>query len=97
VAIGNPEYIERFGNVELMQSTGLRDKNGTEIFEGDIVKHLIGEGHEWSGLHEVIFENGAFKLLGGNPKGRRYGEIFNWYPQNVEVIGNVHQQPELAK
>jgi uncharacterized phage protein (TIGR01671 family) len=82
---------------ELVQYTGLKDKNGKEIYEGYIVEHQIGEGHEWSGYHEVIFYDGAFLLKGGNPRGMRYGEIFNWYPSNVKVIGNIYENPELLE
>jgi len=77
-------------NYTIEQSTGLKDKNGKVIFEGDIIKHTIGDDHPWSGKHEVVFNMGAFKLKGGNPYGFRYGEIMNYSPYNVIIIGNIH-------
>ncbi len=50
-------YKLSFNEVELMQFTGLKDKNGKEIFEGDILKQGEGE-HET--LIEVKFGNGTF-------------------------------------
>lgn len=84
-------------DMPIMQFTGLKDKNGVEIYEGDIVKHVIREPHEWFGLHEVVWDSARFCLKGGNPHGLRCNEIFNWYPMNVEVIGNIYEQPELLK
>jgi uncharacterized phage protein (TIGR01671 family) len=60
----NPVYYENeLGQTwELMQSTGLKDKNGTEIFLGDIIT-IIDDGEEDTGFgwnEEVIFHNGAF-------------------------------------
>ena len=81
----------------ITEHTGLKDKNGKEIYEGDVVRHDIGEEHEWGGVHEVIFSAGAFLIRGGKPHGMRYGEPFNWYPHNLEVIGNIYESPELLE
>ena len=80
------------------QFTGLTDKNGKKIFEGDIVEPVLIEGtHQgfsW-GRQVVVFDRGAFGL-----KSRRE-EITPMcnYAANVqfEVIGNIHDNPELLE
>lgn len=76
----------------LMQYTGLKDKNGTEIYEGDVVKTFnkyigsveFGEqdiGHDFQGIGFYVNEGyGADNIYGG---------------QNIEVIGNIYENPEL--
>lgn len=73
---------------ELMQSTGLKDKNGKEIYEGDIVK-LEG----WNpSICEVTFDRGGFCI--------RFGEDDGYYPdikyvEGNEIIGNIYENSEL--
>jgi uncharacterized phage protein (TIGR01671 family) len=73
---------------ELMQFTGLKDKNGKEIYEGDIVQRGI-----------ITFSRGKFV-------GQYYGSNGNLYEEweddlyqenNIEVIGNIYENPELLK
>lgn len=80
-------------DVVLMQSTGLFDKNGKEVFVGDIIKCTRGC------LHEVYIEKeygGTY--IGGMPaiylKGIREG--YAW-TGDEEIIGNIYENPELLE
>ena len=79
--------------IELMQSTGLKDKNGKEVFVGDIIKCTRGC------LHEVYIEKeygGTY--FGEMPavylKGLREG--YAW-TEHEEIIGNIYENPELLE
>ena len=79
----------------LEQFTGLHDKNGKEIYEGDIVdfpmrnrKYIV----EWHGDGWVLFD-GTWKYATAD--GYRPRDGFGW--ARTEIIGNIHQNPELLK
>ena len=77
------------------QYTGLNDKNGKRIFEGDIAKVLQGKDKD---IAYVGFENGAFMLYPktGNIYERTLWEY--WYNDwDVEIIGNITDNPELLE
>ena len=86
---------EDYDDIILMQYTGLHDKNGKEIYEGDILK-VIFENHsenfrvDWSDIYAGWDCEGVSlsELLG-----MEHGEITH----NVEIIGNIYENPELLK
>jgi hypothetical protein len=65
------------------QFTGLTDKYGTKIFEGDILALRTGRSHS------VKFEDGGFVLTGT--------AISMRYAYKFEIIGNIHDNPELLE
>ena len=80
----------------LMQSTGLRDKNGVEIFEGDIVVNQYGNVGYVAYLQQeagfvVVLKKSDYRL--GH---RNTGESYD-VTTNHEVIGNIHSNPELLE
>ena len=82
---------------ELSQFTGLNDKNGTPIFEGDIVSYNRGIGN-WTGkrlttIHQIIFTNeiNAFVMKDGNG----YIKLRKHWNYEYEVLGNIYENPEL--
>lgn len=64
------------------QHTGLKDKNGKRIFEGDIV-------YDGFTKDKVVFEDCQWKLVD------RHGMWINLFDREVEIIGNIHDNPEL--
>lgn len=92
------EYIPA-EKVVLMQYTGLKDKNGRKIYEGDIVKIkaiAVRQESRWHAdvlveypvevIEVVKWEIDGFHLIANN-----------WVEWDIEVIGNIYENPELLK
>lgn len=83
---------------KLMQSTGLKDKNGKEIFEGDIVKYKSGCN---TYAEEVAYDKNfaVFGVMGANTDIIfTFEELFEDISiKSLEVIGNIYDNPELLE
>ena len=73
------------------QYTGLTDKNGKRIFEGDIVSLVKHD----SLIYKVVYVPCRYELV--NSKGVNCFVLDIYKSENIEVIGNIHDNPELIK
>lgn len=96
-------YIVEFGNKELCrnyvdidpetvgQYTGLKDENGKKIFEGDIVERF------WFGkmcIYQISYDNGLASFIG---QASIKFTTFDYDSAEFEIIGNIHDNPELLE
>jgi len=96
-------------NIILMQYTGLKDKNGKEIYEGDIVEFNYVRGFDAEESHEEDFDNTRVKRFKKQVKfcsGEFTPREEGYYPDDgfygyrywdFEVIGNIYENPELLR
>lgn len=73
----------------LMQFTGLKDKKGVEIYEGDILKLPTFNNQGWFKKAVVTFEDGSFQC--------DCNLVSKYNVEHIEVIGNIYENPELLE
>ena len=89
------ETVWSFEEIELLQYTGLNDKNGKEIYEGDVVKYLDGE---FSFIAKVAWSDWMWYLEGINPKESfMFDDVADNETADVEIIGNIYEHPHLLE
>ena len=102
--ISTPKTVAPIEDFKLMQYTGLKDKNGKNIYEGDIVCYVTDVVVENIGGYDrtepegsigsIEFSNGSFWVKGHESGFYDYGEqVFLW--SELQVIGNIYENPEL--
>jgi len=89
ISILQEEYKDR---LKIMQYTGLRDKNGREVYEGDIVRFKDWWDEEMVGEVRYSEKDMAFTIV---------NDFWDGFPimyaDDLEVIGNIYENPELLK
>ena len=86
-----------FDDIVLMQSTGLKDKNGKEIFEGDILSIETDEENvrvevSWDSKHALfLFESKKYD------EKEPLSELLEDSSYPFKIIGNIHTNPELVE
>ncbi len=86
------------------QYTGLKDKNGNKIYEGDIIEFsydaFVGNFDTFIAKGKIVFIDGAFYIECFDNKGKTIDEIYLLYSINlddIEKVGNIYDNPELLK
>lgn len=80
--------------LEIMQYTGLKDKNGKEIYEGDIVKgHYYKEGIAYRFIGKVKYIGSKYEICGV----KQYIGLATELNSTYEIIGNIYENPELLE
>lgn len=82
-------------NFELMQYTGLKDANGVDIYEGDIVKMWYAPMATCNGFIESVDGCFVFNTKQATPNIASLFACANDYGNSLSVIGNIYQNPEL--
>ena len=101
---GRYTEVRRFRDVELMQSTGLKDICGVEIYEGDIVKVLVQDIEPkimkdkiYVGV--VVYKEGTFDIK--SSENTYLGIIPQMYMSDIDcvfrILGNIYENPELLE
>lgn len=92
------DLIEKDGTINriVMMSTGLKDKNGKEIYEGDILKWLGHHGWQATIYGFITYEKEQARFRLTEDNNEYYEDIYR-ISKIGEVVGNIYENPELLE
>ncbi|TCU78883.1 putative phage protein (TIGR01671 family) [Bradyrhizobium sp. R2.2-H] len=92
------DFVNHSHNWDIMQFTGLKDKNGKEIYEGDILEYARDNnlGGMIREVRAIEFKpNLGYRLGGAQFDDNPGGYVGGLWNENILVIGNIYENPEL--
>jgi len=90
------DILEPIDNVDIMQFTGLLDKNGREIFEGDILEVNLTRRDGFCG--KVVWRNNGWRIKNIDARPIKESDrIWDMNHENMLIIGNIYESPELLE
>ena len=81
----------------VMQYTGLKDKNGKEIYEGDVLRHEEITSWYGAGVTEVVYSDKKARFEVTKSIGFSHKDLGDQLRNNMIVIGNIYENPELLE
>ena len=96
---GDCEYMFLTNDITLMQYSGLKDKNGNEIYEGDVCRWTDPEAFDGEIISDVFiarYSDEFLKWIGEN--NNSYDDLYEFTDdRQLELIGNIYETPELLE
>ena len=92
-------FVRKADEIKLMQSTGLKDKNGKEIFEGDIITNgkdvMCMKRHNTLGFY--VEQKGEVQFIADGVVLEEFEEDAKEIADSIEILGNIYENPELLE